>query len=66
MIDLKTLLDKGVAYEDDFIETYLNVIKDEGFLQYFPDQEKAKNSLQLLIDESKEHKKTLENIIAEL
>ncbi len=66
MLDLKTLLDKGVGYEDDFIKTYLGVVKDEGFLQYFPDQEKAKASLQTLIDESTEHKKTLENIIADL
>jgi hypothetical protein len=67
MEELKTLLDKGVLMEDDFIQTYMSVIKDEGFSQYFMEKEKlAKELLQTLIDESTGHKKTLENIINNL
>jgi rubrerythrin len=63
MQKLKGLLFDGLKMEEDFITLYLKVIKDEGFLQYFPDQNKAKQLLQTLINESKWHKKTLEEII---
>lgn len=63
MKKLKGLLFDGLKMEEDFIILYMKVIKDEGFLQYFPDQNKAKQLLQTLIDESKWHKKALEEII---
>ncbi|MBD3360110.1 MAG: hypothetical protein GF365_05400 [Candidatus Buchananbacteria bacterium] len=63
MQKLKGLLFDGLKMEEDFITLYLKVIKDEGFLQYFPDQGKAKQLLQTLINESNWHKKTLEEII---
>ncbi len=63
MQKLQGLLFDGLKMEEEFITFYLKVIKDEGFLQYFADQEKAKKLLQTLIDESKWHKKTLEEII---
>lgn len=67
MEELKTLLDKGVSFEDEFIETYMKVIRDEGFLQNFGEhQEEAKKILDVLIKESDEHKKLLLNIMNNL
>jgi len=66
MEDLKSLLNQGIKFEDEFIELYFKVIKDEGFIEFFPDQEKAKQLLQKLITESQSHKAALETIINKL
>ncbi len=65
--DIKTLIDKGLKMEDEFIQTYMSVIKDEGFSSFFESNEpQAKEILQTLIDESTEHKASLEEILATL
>jgi len=66
--ELKTLIQKGVIYEDEFIVMYMQMIRDEGFLAYFPEagQERAKSLINILIEESRRHKQTLEKIISEL
>ena len=63
MTELKKILEDGVQMEDDFIETYMAVLKDEGFVEYFSDKEKARQLLQKLLNESQDHKQTLEKII---
>ena len=63
MDELKNLIEKAIKNEEDFIESYLNLAKDEGFEN---NREKAKDLLDVLIEESKEHKKTLEEIINNL
>jgi len=63
MENLISAIRQGIIIEDEFIQLYLNVIKDEGFLKYFPDQNQAQTSLEILIKESQEHKQTLEDII---
>jgi len=65
--DLKELIKKGIIYEDEFMELYLKLIRDEGFMEFFgAEQTKAKQLLNVLISESQEHKATLENIINNL
>lgn len=66
MDELKTLIDKAIIYEDEFIENYMKLIRDEGFIKNFEDQEKAKDLLNILIEESKEHKQTLEDISSQI
>ena len=67
MKDLKNILDHGIELEDEFITTYMSVIKDEGFAQYFEgDQTKAEELLQKLITESTWHKETLEKLLKTL
>jgi len=63
MEELKILIQKGIVYEDEFIDMYMKVIRDEGFISYFEDKrEEAKTFLNTLIRESREHKLILENI----
>lgn len=66
MEKLKEQLIDGIQIEEEFITTYMSVIKDEGFLQYFPDQKKTKELLEVLITESTWHKNALEEILATL
>ena len=65
---LADLIKKGIVYEDDFIELYMKLIKDEGFLEIFPETARGevKGHLEFLIKESSEHKNILENIINNL
>lgn len=64
MADLKKIIEQGVELEDDFIKTYMAVIKDEGFAQYFEtNQDQAVDLLQTLIKESTWHKDQLEKIL---
>lgn len=67
MDELKILLDQAIRYEDEFIETYLKLIRDEGFMLVFGDkQEQAKEKLNILIEESRGHKQALDIIINNL
>jgi hypothetical protein len=62
------LIKRGIVYEDDFIILYMKLIRDEGFLEIFPEtsREEVKNHLETLITESTGHKSVLENIIGNL
>lgn len=62
------LIKKGIVYEDDFIEMYMKLIRDEGFLEVFPESARAeaKSHLNFLVDESTGHKNILEIIINSL
>ena len=62
MDKLKKLIEEGILLEEEFILLYMKVIKDEGFIQYFPNQNKAKELLQTLIDQSTWHQDTLNKI----
>jgi len=64
MDNLKELIEQGIAYEDDFVATYMGVLNDAEFLIYFGNnQEKAKALINTLIKESRYHKNTLMNIL---
>lgn len=63
MQTLKSLLLDGIKMEDEFIQSYFSVIKDADFSQYFTDESRAREILETLIEESKWHKKTLEEIV---
>jgi|GEM_PF-3012345 len=64
---VKELARTGVLYEEQFVETYFKVIRDEGFMSNFgPNQDEAKRLLTIMIDESRGHKQLLENVIANL
>lgn len=64
MDKLKELINQGVAYEDDFISTYMGVLNDPEFLKYFGNnQDKAKTLINTLIKESRLHKNILVNIM---
>jgi len=64
---LKRRLETGLVYEEDFIRTYLGVIRDEGFLEYFGGHAaEARAVLDRLIKESGEHKASLDNILTKL
>jgi hypothetical protein len=65
--DLRELIKEGIIYEDDFIELYMKLIRDEGFLEYFgAGRGEAEKLLNILTSESREHKKSLVEIINSL
>jgi rubrerythrin len=68
MDDLKELLNGGIKLEDEFIETYLEVLETEEYMLSFPEQNqtRVKEQLEKLISESRIHKATLESIIAKI
>ncbi len=67
MEELYKLLKEGVKYEDEFITSYLKLVTDDGFMEFFGDkQEEAEKTLRQLIRESGGHKETLEEIINNL
>jgi len=67
MSSLHTTVDQGILYEEQFIELYLQVMLDEGFMSYFGENEqKARELLVYMIRESKEHKATLDELNAKL
>jgi hypothetical protein len=68
MDDLKELLNGGIKLEDEFIETYLEVLETEEYMLSFPEQNqtRVKEQLEKLISESRLHKATLESIIAKI
>ena len=64
MKDLKQIIEHGIKLEEEFIILYMKVIKDEGFVQYFDNnQEQATKLLEQLIEESTWHKEALEKIL---
>lgn len=64
---LKELLQTGVMYEEEFIDTYFHVIRDEGFMDNFgANKDEANRLLTTMIEESKGHKALLENVLANL
>lgn len=65
---LENLIKRGIVYEDDFIVLYMKLIKDEGFLEIFPEaaREEVKKYMEVLIAQSSGHKKVLENIVNNL
>lgn len=68
ILEIDNLIRKGIVYEDDFIMLYMKLIKDEGFLEVFPEatREEVKKHLEILIVQSTGHKSVLENIINNL
>lgn len=67
MENLKDLIEQGIAYEDDFIATYLDVLNSPEYIQYFAEnEEKAKALINTLIKESRLHRNSLVNIINSL
>ena len=66
--EIKSLIQKGVVLEEEFVLLYMKMIRDEGFMEFFPEsgRGKAEESLDLLIKESAGHKQVLEKIISEL
>lgn len=65
--ELRDLLAHGVKFEDEFIETYMKFLRDEGFMLLFGQrQTEAKQVMDSLISESQFHKTSLETIIANL
>lgn len=67
LAELKSLLVNGVKYEDEFIETYMSYLRDEGFMLLFGGrQTETRQIMDTLISESKFHKSSLENVITNL
>ncbi|MFH1973301.1 MAG: hypothetical protein ABIK13_01680 [Patescibacteria group bacterium] len=63
MPDLTSLVDRGILIEDQFIDTYMKVIRDEGFLDSFgTHQDEARELLATLIGESRSHRAGLERL----
>ena len=64
LTQLKNLLGQGIKFEDDFIETYIKLLRDEGFLALFTQNtDRARQIMNTLLVESQGHKKALEEII---
>ena len=64
---MKELIKGGIIYEDEFVDVYYRVIRDEGFMMSFGQyQEEARKLLSTMIEESKGHKNLLENIMANI
>ncbi len=60
---LQKLVDTGILYEDQFIELYFKVVRDEGFMSFFgANEEAARKLLTALIEESAGHKADLEKL----
>ncbi len=61
------LLTKGILYEEEFISVYMKIIRDEGFMAFFgEDQPEATRLLNQLISDSEDHKASLQSILARL
>ncbi|MCI0479334.1 hypothetical protein L0Y59_02210 [Candidatus Uhrbacteria bacterium] len=57
MQHLTQLVDQGILMEDEFIELYLKVVRDEGFIDAFgAHADEARTMLTSLIEESRGHK----------
>jgi len=61
--EIQVLVEQGILYEEEFIVTYMNLLKENGFPALFGEKwEEAKQMLDVLIDESEDHKKALESV----
>jgi hypothetical protein len=57
---LKEEIDKGILMEDEFIVTYFNLLRNEGYMHTFGGYKKqAHDLLHQMIEESKHHKHAL-------
>ncbi len=64
---IMSLIKQGILYEEEFVEVYFKVIRDEGFMENFGEnKEEARQLLTTMIEESKGHKNLLENVMANL
>ncbi len=64
---LKQEIEKGAVLEDEFVDTYYNLIRNEGYMHAFGGHEKqAEILLYKMIEESKAHKVSLLNIKKQL
>jgi hypothetical protein len=64
---LKQEIEQGIIYEDEFADTYYNLIRNEGYMHAFSGHEKQAHDLLFkMIEESKAHKISLQNIQKQL
>ncbi|MDF1496998.1 MAG: hypothetical protein P1P90_02965 [Patescibacteria group bacterium] len=64
---LKQEIEKGLVLKDEFVDTYYNIIRNEGYMHAFGGHEKqAEDLLYKMIEESKAHKSSLLNIKKQL
>ncbi len=67
MENIESLIKQGILWEDEFVDTYLKLIRDEEYMEFFGEKkEEAKRLLDIMIAESEEHKKSLEQLFGEL
>lgn len=67
MPSLTSIVDQGIVYEDQFVEMYLKMLRDEGFMEVFgANAEEAKKLITIMIDESIKHRADLELLKAKL
>lgn len=67
MENIESLIKQGILWEDEFVDTYLKLIRDEEYMEFFGEKkEEAKRLLDVMIAESGEHKKSLEQLFGEL
>ncbi|GEM_PF-1384671 len=60
---LKEEIDKGILMEDEFVTTYFDLLRNEGYMHVFGGYEKqTHNLLYQMINESKNHKQALVDI----
>lgn len=60
-------IEQGIIYEDTFVDTYYNVIRNQGYMHAFGGHEKQAHDLLFkMIEESKAHKASLMNIKKQL
>lgn len=60
MDELHLLIDQGVAYEDQFVTKYFDLIHDDGFMELFgTHKEEARKLFITMIDDSKGHREGL-------
>ncbi|MFH1078203.1 MAG: hypothetical protein V1745_02905 [Patescibacteria group bacterium] len=63
MPDLQSLVDQGILIEDQFIDIYMKVLRDEGYMETFGShQDEARELLATLIGESRTHRTGLERL----
>lgn len=63
MSELQTFVYQGILYEEQFVEMYFKVLRDEGFMEYFDaNQAEAKQLFTTMIEDSARHKQDLEDL----
>jgi len=67
MENLERLIKQGIVWEDEFVAEYLKIIENDDFMEFFGENKvEAKQLLDIMITESKEHKDTLEKLFGEI
>lgn len=60
-------IEQGIIYEDNFVDTYYNLLRNQGYMHTFGGHEKqAHDLLYKMVEESKAHKTSLLNIKKQL